>query len=552
MTNLLNFNSREKENISLNYSDIFLLFYYRIPVGIKAKYFLEVLNLALKKILKKRHNFHIVDNSPWPIITSISVFNLVLGLTGVLHRIDYGIYLFILGLLSTILSISYWFKDIIMEATYQGKHTISVQQNMRSGITWFIVSEIMLFFSFFWAFFHFSLSPSIEIGGVWPPASFPILNPYNIPLLNTIILIVSGGTLTWAHILLGMDNTYSNIKIFNSFFNEIYQNILFNLKQKFNYLLKLYLKFKEDLNPFFLTLILALFFTELQAYEYIVAPFAISDSVFGSVFYMTTGLHGLHVIVGTIFISVGFLRFLKLHFRKNHHVGFDGSAWYWHFVDVVWILLYLLFYVWSFRINLNMLEDIIKTNILNHIIDLNTLKMKNFISYKHFFDSVDFFNIIISKFLFNSNIFISFLEMSRYPILLINPDVFISFLEIKNYPKIFINSDIFISFLEMNNFNFFVIENINFEPMSNFSSKKKNAFFLEEDIILFLDSYIAAMKNENIDPLTKKGLIIILIELIKKDSEFAENCIHYICHRLDDKFLEFELKSLIINKKNSK
>ena len=175
----------------------------------------------------------------------------------------------------------------------------------------FIVSEIMFFFAFFWGFFHSSLNPSIAIGGVWPPSFMTILDPWKVPLLNTVILLTSGASITWAHhaIVLG---------------------------DKFGALYSL-----------FITVLLAIVFTGLQGFEYVTAPFTISDGVYGSTFYMATGFHGFHVFVGTCFIAVCAVRLYLNHFSREHHFGFEAAAWYWHFVDVVWLFLFVSIYWWG-------------------------------------------------------------------------------------------------------------------------------------------------------------------------------------------------------------
>jgi cytochrome c oxidase subunit 3 len=175
----------------------------------------------------------------------------------------------------------------------------------------FIVSEVMFFFAFFWAFFHSSLAPSIEIGSMWPPKGISVLNPWDIPFLNTIILLSSGASVTWAHhaILAGqrMQGVYSLV----------------------------------------VTILLASVFTSLQVMEYMEAPFTISDGIYGSTFYMATGFHGFHVFVGTLFLGVCLVRLYKHHFTQNHHFGFEAAAWYWHFVDVVWLFLFVSIYWWG-------------------------------------------------------------------------------------------------------------------------------------------------------------------------------------------------------------
>jgi len=204
-----------------------------------------------------------------------------------------------------------WWRDVIREALFEGAHTQKVQKGLKLGFILFVVSEIMLFFSFFWAFFHASLSPNIEIGCIWPPVGLIVLNPWKIPFLNTLILLLSGATITWAHQLLVIGN------------------------------------YKQTISALIITINLALFFTGLQIYEYINSPFDISDGIYGSVFFMLTGLHGLHVLVGTIFILVCLFRHIYKHFTRTHHLGFEAAIWYWHFVDVVWLFLFIFVYWWG-------------------------------------------------------------------------------------------------------------------------------------------------------------------------------------------------------------
>jgi cytochrome c oxidase subunit 3 len=204
-----------------------------------------------------------------------------------------------------------WFDNIIWEATFYGYHTKKVQKGIKFGMILFITSEIMLFFSFFWAFFHSSIAPAMEIGCVWPPKGIDALSPWAIPLLNTMILLTSGASLTWAHAAL-----------VGGYRLETITGLLF-------------------------TIVLAVFFTACQGYEYLNAPFSISDSVYGTTFYMLTGLHGFHVIIGTLFIIVALYRFVVHHYTTERHIGFECAAWYWHFVDVVWIFLFLVVYSWG-------------------------------------------------------------------------------------------------------------------------------------------------------------------------------------------------------------
>ena len=255
------------------------------------------------------HPYHLVDFSPWPLTGAIGVLTLVSGIIKWFH--NFNINLLILGYIITLLTIYQWWRDICREGTLQGKHTILVHKGLRWGIILFIISEVFFFISFFWAFFHSRLSPNIEIGTFWPPARIIPFNPFQIPLLNTIILITSGVTVTWAHHAL-IENNYS-----------------------------------QTTQGLFITVCLGIYFTILQAYEYIEAPFTIADRVYGSTFFIATGFHGLHVIIGTIFLLICLIRHLNNHFSNNHHFGFEAAAWYWHFVDVVWLFLYISIYWWG-------------------------------------------------------------------------------------------------------------------------------------------------------------------------------------------------------------
>lgn len=255
------------------------------------------------------HPFHLVNKSPWPIILSFSIFSITLRFISFFYKMN--IFILIFNLILFILILTQWWRDVVRESTFQGLHTKKVALGLKYGIILFIFSEIIFFSSFFWAFFHRRLSPSIDIGIIWPPKCIKPFNPIGIPLLNTIILLSSGISLTWAHRAI-INNNYT-----------------------------------ESVKRIILTIVLGIYFSLLQITEYYEAPFSISDSVFGSTFFISTGFHGLHVLIGTIFIFFIMLRLLKLHFSKTHHVGFECSAWYWHFVDVVWLFLYLNIYWWG-------------------------------------------------------------------------------------------------------------------------------------------------------------------------------------------------------------
>lgn len=259
----------------------------------------------------QRHSYHLVDPSPWPLIASISAFTLTNGSVMYFHSFQNGGFIVLLGFLLVILTMAIWWRDVIREATFEGHHTKVVQKGLRYGVILFIVSEVMFFFAFFWAYFHSSLAPTVELGSVWPPEGIHPFNPWDVPLLNTIILLSSGVTVTWAHHAIVTGVRYQ----------AIYALIL--------------------------TIILAILFTALQAFEYQEASFDITDGVYGSTFYLATGFHGFHVIIGTLFLIVCLLRLINYHFTTEHHFGFEAAAWYWHFVDVVWLFLFVTIYWWG-------------------------------------------------------------------------------------------------------------------------------------------------------------------------------------------------------------
>lgn len=261
--------------------------------------------------LLKTHPYHLVNSSPWPVYSATSSLAVVVGLVGLMHQYDLGFELFLLGLLNLFLVSSLWWRDVIREGTYGGYHTGPVQKGLAMGFGLFIVSEVMFFFSFFWSFFYLSLNPAIELGGVWPPTGVIPMSATGIPLLNTLLLLWSGLTLTYAH-------------------NRLLVNDL-----------------PRHLVGQFWTLGLGFIFLGLQAYEYYVAQFDISDGVFGSCFYLLTGFHGLHVLIGFVFLLVNTVRALSWHFHRTTHLGWLCGAWYWHFVDVVWLGLYVSIYIWG-------------------------------------------------------------------------------------------------------------------------------------------------------------------------------------------------------------
>lgn len=258
---------------------------------------------------KTYHPYHLVEPSPWPYVMGCAALLTTLGAVVYFHYSQ--VFLFFMGILCIIFCMLFWLKDVVRESTYQGFHTKATVTGLKIGFLLFIVSEILFFVSFFWAFFHSSLSPSIEIGVLWPPIGIEPLNPFSVPLLNTAILLSSGATVTWAHHSIVNGNR------------------------------------KESLTGLTLTVVLGVVFTVLQVFEYLEAPFSIADSVYGSTFFMATGFHGFHVIIGTLFLFICLIRLYNYHFTKSHHFGFEAASWYWHFVDVVWLFLYVCIYWWG-------------------------------------------------------------------------------------------------------------------------------------------------------------------------------------------------------------
>jgi cytochrome c oxidase subunit 3 len=259
----------------------------------------------------QQHSFHLVDPSPWPIVAATGALMLTFGTVLFMHGYVGGPFLAKLGVLMILFVMYVWWRDIIREGTFEGQHTNTVQTGLKMGMLLFIASEVMFFSGFFWAFFHSSFNPAVEIGAVWPPAYLTILDPWKVPLLNTFLLLSSGASVTWCHhaIVLG-SKSQAHISLI-------------------------------------ITIILAVIFTALQGFEYVTAPFTISDSVYGSSFYMATGFHGFHVVIGTLFLTVCLGRLYFNHFTREHHFGFEAAAWYWHFVDVVWLFLFASIYIWG-------------------------------------------------------------------------------------------------------------------------------------------------------------------------------------------------------------
>ena len=260
---------------------------------------------------KPNHPYHLIDPSPWPLVGSIAGGVFTMGMVLYMHN-KAGFALAVLpGIALILLTMFGWLRDVVKEAEDDKAHNPVVQIGLRYGMALFIASEVMFFVAFFWAFFDSSLFPKDAIGNVWPPAGMLVLDPLSIPLLNTLILLLSGCTVTWAHHALREGDR------------------------------------KSFIQGLALTVGLGIIFTCFQVYEYAHAPFGFKDGIYSSTFYMATGFHGFHVLVGTLFLIVCLFRGLKGHFTPDHHFGFEAAAWYWHFVDVVWLFLFFFVYIWG-------------------------------------------------------------------------------------------------------------------------------------------------------------------------------------------------------------
>ena len=259
-----------------------------------------------------KHPYHLVDPSPWPLVGALAGGVLVTGIVFIAH---YGSYwLATLGLLGVLATMFGWWRDVLKESRTPGIHSPVVRLGLRYGMVLFIASEVMFFVAFFWAYFHFAIYPEHVSGAakaVWPPQDVLTFDPFHLPLLNTMILLLSGCTVTWAH-----------------------HSLLIGDR-------------KGLITGLALTVFLGAFFTFFQVWEYVVAPFHFTGGVYPSTFFLATGFHGFHVLVGTIFLAVCLVRAIKGHFTAEKHFGFEAAAWYWHFVDVVWLFLFVVIYWWG-------------------------------------------------------------------------------------------------------------------------------------------------------------------------------------------------------------
>lgn len=269
---------------------------------------------------EKNHDYHIIEPSPWPFLGALGAVVMLIGAVLAMHSVT--VLPLIFGFLLVLYTMYVWWRDVVYEGE-GGDHTPVVRIGLRMGFILFVMSEVMFFSAWFWAFFKFAIFPMVPIEdagsvptavgpvGVWPPEGVVTFDPWDLPLINTLILLLSGCTVTWAH---------------HDLIEGKRSGLIWGL---------------------LVTCLLGGIFTAFQAYEYSHAAFEFSGNIYGAVFFMATGFHGFHVIVGTIFLAVCLVRARAGHFTPEQHVGFEAAAWYWHFVDVVWLFLFACVYIWA-------------------------------------------------------------------------------------------------------------------------------------------------------------------------------------------------------------
>lgn len=275
---------------------------------------------AVRGLKGNLHPYHLVEASPWPFLTALAIVNMVLVGVVYMHSLalvkeghSTVVYLtvFLVAFAAAMFCGAQWGKDVVTEGLLEGHHTSYVQYGLRVGFILFIVSEVMFFSAFFWAYFHSSLSPSVELGAVWPPVGIPTFHPRGVPLVNTFTLLVSGSFVTLAH---------------HCIVRRWREAAFFSL---------------------LVGIIWGLIFEVRQLAEYEHALFSMNDGIYGSLFFMLTGFHGFHVLLGLLALVICIVRLGRYHFTGRHHVGFEAAAWYWHFVDVVWLFVFVSVYWWG-------------------------------------------------------------------------------------------------------------------------------------------------------------------------------------------------------------
>jgi len=273
----------------------------------------------------KNHDYHILNPSVWPLIASVSAFAMLFGavawMTGGVPILFESVtisgpWLFLMGFVGVLYVMFGWWADVVAESQV-GDHTPVVRIGLKYGFILFIMSEVMFFFAWFWSFFKHALYPMDEyVGSTYVPPEFYQVDAFHLPLINTLVLLLSGCAVTWAHHAL----------VHNENRKDVEWGLLIGV-------------------------ILGVLFTFLQAYEYryllVEQDWVFGQDKFFSNFFMATGFHGMHVIIGTIFLFVCYLRVKAGHFTAEKHIGFEAAAWYWHFVDVVWLFLFAAVYIWA-------------------------------------------------------------------------------------------------------------------------------------------------------------------------------------------------------------
>ncbi|MEB8387500.1 cytochrome c oxidase subunit 3 [Rhodobacteraceae bacterium KMM 6894] len=266
---------------------------------------------------EKNHDYHILTPSLWPLLGAVAGFVMLFGaVMWMSPQMDNNQpWVFLIGLLGVLYVMFGWWSETIAE-NQAGDHTPVVRIGLRYGFIMFIMSEAMFFAAWFWSFFKHAMYPMGEmspiIDGPWPPAGIETFDPWHLPLINTLILLCSGAAATWAHHALVHENNRKDMK-----------------------------------SGLLLAVLLGVLFTVFQAYEYSHAAFGFSGNIYGANFFMATGFHGFHVVIGTIFLFICYLRTVRGHFTPDNHIGLEAAAWYWHFVDVVWLFLFAAVYIWA-------------------------------------------------------------------------------------------------------------------------------------------------------------------------------------------------------------
>ncbi len=271
----------------------------------------------------KPHPYHLVRPSIWPLISAFAGGLFATGMVMFMHEVEVlgmkpGLWGPIAGVLAIMLCMFFWWKDVIYEAVAEKAHTDIAMVGMRYGMILFIASEVMFFVAFFWAFFAAALFPNAGIGFMWPPEGIEIVPPFELPFMMTMILLLSGCSVTWAHHAIVEGNQKDFVKALGW------------------------------------TVLLGFIFLCFQVFEYTHVAFGFTDTIYASAFYMATGFHGFHVLIGALFLTVCWIRAAKGHFTPERHFGFEAAAWYWHFVDVVWLFLFIAIYWWGNTIGMDL------------------------------------------------------------------------------------------------------------------------------------------------------------------------------------------------------